>query len=154
MLHAVCSSDPQICDLLTYARLIIREFQRHGGNGWLEYKVFCQQAALDESVQWNELNPNLFASTILSAHVDPSVFCSLCQEADHHASNCTPAFFQAPPSQHPPQQGHVAAVAQQPQYSASALPTPKQTVCLETLERMCLGIKDAMPVPPCLCLLS
>ena len=109
---AVRSSDPQVRDLLTYGRLIIRESQRHGGNGWLEYdKVFHQQAALDESVQWNELNPSLFASTILSAHVGPSVFCSLCQEADHHASNCALAFFQAPPSQHPPQQGHVAAVA-------------------------------------------
>ena len=38
--------------LLTYGRLIIRESQRHGGSGWLEYdKVFCQHAALDESVQ-------------------------------------------------------------------------------------------------------
>ena len=49
---AVCSSDPQVRDLLTYGRLIIRESQRHGGSGWLEYdKVFRQHAALDESVQ-------------------------------------------------------------------------------------------------------
>ena len=67
---AIRSSDPKVRDLLTYGRLIVRESQRHGSNGWLEYdKVFRQQAALDESVQWNELNPSLFASTILSAHV-------------------------------------------------------------------------------------
>ena len=97
---AVHSSDPQVCDLLTYGRLIIRETQRHGGTGWLEYdKVFRQQAALDESVQWNELNPSLFASTIRSAHVGPSVFCSLCQEADHHAVNCTLAGWFSSPSQ-------------------------------------------------------
>ena len=134
---AVHSSDPQVCDLLTYGRLIIRESERHGGTGWLQYdKVFRQQAALDELVQWNELNPSLFASTILSALVGPSVFCILCQEADHHAGNCALAFFQAPPNQRPPQQGHVAAVAQQLQYSASVLPTPKWTVCLETLEHI------------------
>ena len=149
---AVRSSDPQVRDLLTYGRLIIRESQRHGGNGWLEYdKVFRQQAALDESVQWNELNPSLFASTILSAHVGPSVFCSLCQEADHHASNCALAFFQAPPSQRPPQQGHVAAVAQPPQYSASVLPTPKRTVRPETLERISVSWNKGCCVFPGSC---
>lgn len=65
---AVRSSDPLVRDLLIYGRLMIRESQRHGGTGWLEYdKVFRQQAVLDESVPWNELNPSLFTSTILSA---------------------------------------------------------------------------------------
>ena len=113
--------------------------------------MFCQQAALDESVQWNELNASLFASTILSACVGPSVFCSLCQEADHHAGNCALAFFQAPPSQCLTQQGHVAAVAQQPQYSASLLPAPKWTVRLETLERICVSWNKGRCVFPGAC---
>ena len=82
--------------------------------------------------------PAKLVEKIQSGHVGPSVFCSLCQEADHHASNCALAFFHAPPSQCPPQLGHVAAVAQQSQYSASLLPTPKPTICPETLERICV----------------
>ena len=34
--------------MLAYARLLVREAQRHGGRGWLDYdRIFHQQAALD-----------------------------------------------------------------------------------------------------------
>ena len=38
--------------MLAYARLMVREAQRHGGLGWLDYdRVFRQQAALDPSLR-------------------------------------------------------------------------------------------------------
>ena len=75
---AVQTTEASIRNLPTYGRLIIRESQRHGGVGWLEYdKVFRLQAALEGSLPWNELSPSLFASTILSARAGPSSFCTL-----------------------------------------------------------------------------
>ena len=50
-----------------YALLMIREAQRHGGQGWLVYdRVFRQQAALDPSFQWNVLHPAIQASTLFT----------------------------------------------------------------------------------------
>ena len=72
---AVRAADPVTRDLLTSGRLMIREAQRHPGAGWLEYdRVFRQQAALVGQPQWNELNPSLFAATVLSARTDPAPF--------------------------------------------------------------------------------
>ena len=49
---AVCTGDAHTRSMLAYACLIIREAQRHGGSGWLDYdQVFRQQAALDPSVK-------------------------------------------------------------------------------------------------------
>jgi len=43
---AVRTTDAETRDMLTYARLLIREAQCHGGSGWLEYdKWFRQQQA-------------------------------------------------------------------------------------------------------------
>ena len=43
--------DKETRDRLVYARLMIKEAQRHGGQGWLAYdRVFCQQAALDPTI--------------------------------------------------------------------------------------------------------
>ncbi len=72
---AILAPDAQTRNCLTYALLILREARRHGGTGWLEYdRVFRQQAALDPSMQWQELD----ASTVLSSRDSSGVFCSLC----------------------------------------------------------------------------
>ena len=131
-------------NLLTYGRLIVRESQRHGGTGWLEYdKVFRQQAALDGSLPWNELSPSLFASTILSARAGPGSFSTLCQEADHLAPQCALAFFQAPLlCSRPARQDHrVQALITQP----LPLPSPasqlgsRRVIRPETIERICVS---------------
>ena len=60
---AARTSDPVTRDQLAYARLLIKEAQRHGGLGWLDYdRVFRQQVA---SLRWNTLIPGLQATTIL-----------------------------------------------------------------------------------------
>jgi hypothetical protein len=49
---SVRSSEPLVRNMLTYARLIVREARRHGGSGWLQYdRVFRQQAAADPTLQ-------------------------------------------------------------------------------------------------------
>ena len=94
---AIATSDLVTCNMLTYAQIFIREAHRHGGASWLEYdRVLRQQAALDPALQWQNLNASLFATTILSARGGPSLSCSLCQEADHQASQCALAYMQAP----------------------------------------------------------
>ena len=65
---------------VAYARLVIREAQRHGGVGWLDYnRVFRQQAALDSTMQWNT------AATLTGRMAKPGVFCTLCRESDQPA---------------------------------------------------------------------
>ena len=51
-----CDAKIESRNRLVYARLMIREVQHHGSQGWLDYDgVFCQQAALDLSLQCNVL---------------------------------------------------------------------------------------------------
>ena len=106
---AVRTTDPMTRDLLTYGQLVLREAQRHTGFGWLVYdRIFQQHAALDPSTKWNELNPSLQASTILSCRSGPSHGCSLCYEPDHTAAECAmKALFPQSPvlstsTRHPP----------------------------------------------------
>ena len=94
---AIRSSEPATQDMLAYARLLIRESQRHGGTGWLEYdKVFRQQAALDNTLQWNTLHPGIQASTLMGKVSGPTSFCSLCRGTDHTAVQCALVYFQNP----------------------------------------------------------
>ena len=59
---AIGTSDPITQERLAYAVLIIREAMRHGGQGWLEYdRLFRQQAALNPTLPWNVIHPELQA---------------------------------------------------------------------------------------------
>jgi hypothetical protein len=127
---AVRASDSQNRDLLTYGRLILREAQCPSGPGWLEYnKIFRQHAALSPSTTWNELNPSLHASTVLSYRAGPGRVCSLCQEPDHTAAACT---------LHPHEGGSTQVQSQHPTPSTSA-PGPMRKPRQETLERICVS---------------
>jgi len=70
---AMKETDPHIRDMLAYACLIIREAQRHGGSGWLDYdQVFRLQAAIDHTPRWNSLHQGMQASTIVGPGSWPS----------------------------------------------------------------------------------
>jgi hypothetical protein len=98
---AILAPDQGTRDMLAYARLLIREAQRHGGVGWMDYdRVFRQQAAIDRSLQWNTLNPGIQSSTITGQAPRPNTFCTLCHEVDHTAASCALAYLEpsGPPS--------------------------------------------------------
>ena len=133
---AMQTPDPMTRDLLTYGRLVIRESQRHSGPGWLEYdRIFRQHAALSPSTVWNELNPSLHASTVLSYRAGPGRVCSLCHEPDHTASACALLVL------HP----HDSVVARSQPASApvpvsgSPAPGPARKPRQETLDRICVS---------------
>ena len=97
---ALQSPDVHTQQMLAYARLIIREAQRHGGRSWLDYNhIFRQQAGLDRSLPWNCVHPSIQASTLLSRPSGSSAFCSLCREPDHTADSCALTYLD-------PNQGH------------------------------------------------
>ena len=89
---AVRTKDSETRNMLSYARLIVREAQCHGGIGWLEYdKWFRQQpAALTTQHPWNELNASLHAATVMSLRSEDSKLCKLCD------SQCALASLQSP----------------------------------------------------------
>ena len=93
---AASTPDTKTRDQLAYARLIINEAQRHGGQGWLDYDhAFRQQVAADPSIRWNTLNPGLQASTILGRGMpNAGSFCTLCRGVDHTRFQCALACLQ------------------------------------------------------------
>ena len=100
---AIYTTDKRTRDHLAYARLIIREAQRHGGRGWLDYdRAFRKQAAADPQLRWNTLLPGLQASTIvgqpttLTGQPTP-LFCTLCRGVDHTRVECALAYIYSPP---------------------------------------------------------
>ena len=138
---AVRTGDVQTCNLLTYGRLVVREAQRHSGPGWLEYdRIFRQHAALSPSTVWNELNPSLHASTILSYRAGPGQVCSICHEPDHLAVTCA---MQALQPHYDPTVMQTPALRPLPGLSlgssASAAGPMRRPVCQETLERICVS---------------
>ena len=117
---AILTSDPQTRDQLAYARLLIKESQRHSGLGWLDYdRAFRQQAAGDPSLRWNTLIPGLQASTILG-HGSPGhgPFCTLCREADHTRAQCALACLE-PSTPEPAPTGQVPATRRRPRVCVS-----------------------------------
>lgn len=101
---AVGTLDTKTRDQLAYARLIIKEAQRHGGQGWLDYDhAFRQQVAADPSIHWNTLNPGLQASTILGQGMPTAgSFCTLCRGVDHTRPQCALACLQPLPGPRTP----------------------------------------------------
>jgi hypothetical protein len=129
---AVLTPDTKTRNLLTYGQLVIREAQRHGGPGWLEYdKIFRQHAALDPSVQWNELNPSLHASTVMTYRSGNSQCCTLCHEPDHGAHICALGALQAAPPSIP-----TASSSQGSQSQAGPI---RRVTRPETLEKICIS---------------
>ena len=94
---AVRTQDLATRDQLAYCRLIIREALRHGGMGWLDYdRSFRSQAAIDRSMRWNVLLPDLQASTVLGQRTGGGVFCNMCRGVDHSSASCALSFMQQP----------------------------------------------------------
>ena len=133
---AVRTPDPQTRDLLTYARLVVREAQRHGGPGWLEYdKIFRQHAALDSTVKWNELNPSLHASTVMTYRAGHSQCYSLCHEPDHDTYACALLGLQAQPPPLPSSHWPGSRSTSLPQHGGPV----RKITRPETLERICVS---------------
>ena len=122
---AVRTKDKETRDMLTYARLIIREAQCHGGPGWLEYDKWFrqQQAALAVPHPWQELNASLHAATVMSLRSGSNKLCKLCREPDHSEAQCALASLQLSQP--------TATVP------ASSLQATKRVTRPETLERIC-----------------
>lgn len=97
---AIQTSDPATRDQLAYARQLIKESQRHGGLGWLDYdRAFRQQVAADPAIRWNTLIPGLQASTILGPQrAGPGLFCTLCRQVDHTRAQCALACLEPAPT--------------------------------------------------------
>ena len=94
---AVRTSDPTTRDMLAYMQLITREGLRHGGRGWQDYdRSFRRQVAIDPSLRWNTLLPDLQASTVLGQGGGGGSYCSLCRGVDHTAARCALMYLQEP----------------------------------------------------------
>ena len=123
---AIRTNDPATRDMLSYARLIVREAQRHSGTGWLDYdKVFRQQAAIDPSLPWNVLHPGIQAATLFGQAPTGTMasMCTLCREPDHTADHCALSYLQQQQQQQPASRPSVAQGSYRPHR-----PAPKSHV--------------------------
>ena len=86
---SIRTEDPLTRDLLTYARLLIRESRKHGGDGWKAYDtVFRANAAATTSAEWTKLDPSLHAATLVANRSGQGLFCQNCFESDHSPAEC------------------------------------------------------------------
>ena len=74
--------------MLAYARLIIREAHRHGGNGWLTYDAVFHRNHQGDSKPWNVLDPSLHTAYIAGQGAPPQVPCKHCNETDNSPEEC------------------------------------------------------------------
>ena len=123
------TEDGQVRDMLAYApRLIIREAQRQGEAGWLDYSMFFwQQAALDASIRWNTLDSSIQASTLVGRAPSYTVVCGLCREPDDVASQCALSYLTPPKS--PASQADPTARLLSARMSARQ-PESKEGICI------------------------
>ena len=100
-----------------------------GGGGWQEYdRSFRNQAAIDPTLRWNTLLPDLQASTILGHGMGRGTYCSLCRGVDHQAAQCALTYLQQPlvSSQQSPT---AAAISRPPTDSRSRASRPAYRIC-------------------------
>lgn len=135
---AIRSRDPATRDMLAYARLLIREAQRHGGSGWLDYdRVFRQQVAIDRTLRWNSLQSDIQAATLVGCAPGPRKFCTLCREPDHGAEQCALAFLQQPPVQASSSAG-FGRFRPRPQEQMGRRPESRLGICVSWNKGRCI----------------
>lgn len=97
---AIRTPDKLTRDLLTYARILIREARKHGRDGWRAYDtVFRENAAASEAgeADWTKLESSLHVTTLVANRMSEGSFCHFCSEADHLSEDCAlSAIKQAP----------------------------------------------------------
>lgn len=129
---AIRADNIAIRNMLAYARLILHESQRHGGNGWISYdKVFRQQAAIDETMAWNTIHPGIQATTLLGQAPGQGVCCTLCRESDHVTAGCALGYLQEAPAATVSNRtdAAVTSTGQRPRQSVGRRPDPGDRVC-------------------------
>lgn len=134
---AMRAPDQTTRDMLAYARLVVREAQRHGGSSWLDYdRVFRQQAALDPTMRWNTLQPGIQAATLTGRATGRGTFCTLCREPDHMADRCALAYLQQPVQQ-PGQTGQYPQAPARQRFPPRRRPD-SNSICLSWNKGNCL----------------
>ena len=95
---AIRTTDPMTRNMLTYARLVLREAARMGGRGWQAFDVIFRQnaAAASGRVDWTSLDPSLTASTFCRERDWSRLFCAYCSEGDHTKEACALASLLGP----------------------------------------------------------
>ncbi len=75
-------------ELLAYQALIVSEYRRCGGKGWLLYDAAFRQQITDfEGTDFSKLNQSLYLTTF-AAHAGKGRSCGYCMLADHSQEEC------------------------------------------------------------------
>lgn len=136
---AIRSPDPATRDMLAYARLLIREAQRHGGDGWMKYdRVFRQQVVLDRTMKWNVLNPDIQAATLVGRNLGQGIFCTLCREPGHRAFGCALAYLNQSPDHTPPTTFRHADTRARPQFQPRRRYESHSGICVSWNRGSCI----------------
>ena len=99
---AVATDDPRTREMLTYARLVIREALRTGGDGWGAYdRLFREHMALDKgkTMCWSTLQPGLHQTTFMRQRQQGGDHMHCVQRVRSHGNNMRTGVNTRPPLQ-------------------------------------------------------
>ena len=106
---AIRTPDQATRDMLTYARLLIKEARKHSGEGWKAYDtVFQENAAIAPLTDWTKIESSLHATSFIANRSGDSVFCS---ESDHTSDDCAVSIVKQGPAKKSPDAPHKVSPA-------------------------------------------
>ena len=87
----------KVADMCAYGSIVIREAQKHGGEGWQVYdSLFRQHAATRPDISWASLDPSIHAATFLAMRSGTGIHCHHYADSDHQSTACALAPLRAP----------------------------------------------------------
>ena len=115
-LAVVAETHPhRVKDMCAYLRLLTREVQKYGGKGWATYDSVFRKNHAGPDARWDIIDPSLHIAHIMSQAQRPLPPCSICNETDHRADDCTLASLQP----------KVKGISRPPPAREWALPYPR-----------------------------
>ena len=128
--------------MLAYMRLLVREASKHGGHGWLTYDQAFHQNRTGTNQRWDQLDPSLHISYIVTHGRPVSKPRGNCNEVDHATEECALTPLVPPPKFSPLQRAVTARDIGESPPTRRTVPggliQPAKRICLSWNKGRCM----------------
>ena len=129
----------RVKDMLAYMRLLVREASNHGGQGWLTYDQVFRRNRAGTNQRWDQLDPSLHISYIVTHGGPVSKPCGNCNEVDHATEECALTPLVPAPKFSPLQHSAIAGESRPTRCTVPGrLAQPAKRICLSWNKGRCM----------------